>query len=548
MSSSIYISRIIMIETPATAKIPARPIRCHQTGDFDRAVNDYANRTNDGKMHSESLLSPIANSVIQLDSTPERIVDLPGGHDESRFVVLIEAVENSGTRTERVTYISGYTDHFDYVNAPGDVTDVAKDMQIYFNGTVSATRTARRGGGAKISLTDTSQILTSPVRDLDDLRTRRGRKDELQLLTPSSVTHLLSQQAVADNFGTDYGNVRDTRTSLGVMTVMRSRRDNNCPSTYMSRILGGYDQSRLASKDDVVNLKTFGEMQAMVSDSPVQNSVFFRRLIEDGDFVEDGYVTWRSLTTLFPEIRRNKLLDVILLDKKERVVNWRDCENMSSEMPEALIANMIVASLPPMFMDLMFDEVDITITNDTDDGKTEVTIHGYYSFFEGIDFIQNLDTLEHRIKFWVIEGQWFTNTLYHITGVISARGISNLEVSYDDEDSIPYTYASFADASASSMLSSKEDALKDIAGSLGRLIEVIDERFDRHKHEELILPDSVKRSRDVDAVDDTDGHDRRASKPSLIDRLTAMPAPPPRSTPRDRASNTRASQNRKFRM
>lgn len=544
--SKVSISRIIMIETPATAKIPARPIRCHQSGDFDRVISDYANRTNDGVMNSESLLSPIANSVIQLDATPERIVDLPGGHDESRFVVLIEAVEETGTRTERVTYISGYTDHFDFVEAPSGATDVAKDMQIYFNGTVSATRTARRGGGSKVSLTDTSQILSSPLTSMDDHRSRRGRSDELQILTPSAVTHFLSKNSVAENFGSPVENIRDMRTSLSCLTVMRSRRDNNCPSTYMSRILGGYDQSRLASKDDTVNLKTFSEMSAMVSDSPVQNSAFFRRLLEDGDFIEDGYVTWQALTSLFPEIRRGKMLDVILLDKKEHVVSWRDCEDMSTELPESLIANMIVSSLPPMFMDLMFDEVDITITNDTDDGKVEVTIHGYNSFFEGVDFIHNLDALEHRIKYWIIEGQWFTKTLFYVTGVISARGVSNLQVSYDDDVAVPYSYASFADASASSMLSRKDDALESIAGSIGRLIEVIDDRFDRVKQQELILPDSIRRASRDDTDDDE--HLRRTSKPSLIDRLSSLPAPEPRRTSRSRETTTRASETRKLRL
>lgn len=546
MSSNISITRIIMIETPATAKLPSRPIRCHQTGDFDRFIDEYANRTNDGKMHSESLLSPIANAVIQLDATPERIVDLPGGHNESRFVVLIEAVEDTGTRTERVTYISGYSDHFDYSSAPGGATDVDRKMEIYFNGTVSATRTARRGGGSKVSLTDTSQILTSPIRPSDDYRTKRGRSDEMHILTPSAVTQYLSRDAVADNFGTEAHNIRDLRTSLSCMSVMRSRRDNNCPSTYMSRILGGYDQSRLSSKEDAVNMSVFSEMQGIVSDSPVQNSLFFRRLLEDGDFVEDGYVTWAALTSMFPEIRRNKLLDVILLDKKERVVDWRDCEDMSSDMPEALIANMVVSSLPPMFMDLMFDEVDFTITNDTDDGKVEVTIHGYYSFFEGVDFVHNLDALEHRIRFWIIEGQWFTKTMFSITGVVSARGISNIEVSYDDEIPVPYTYASFADASASSMLSFKDDALQSIAGSIGRLIEVIDDRFDRHKEQELILPDSYRRSRASE--DDTDGHERHVDKPSLIDRVNKLPPAEPRRTPRDRESHVRASESRKLRM
>lgn len=532
-----------MIETPATAKLPARPIRCHQSGDFDDIISDYANRTYDGKSNSESLLSPIANSVITLDSTPERMVDLPGGHNQSRFVVLIEAVEESGTRTERVTFISGYTDHFDYVDAPNGITDVDKDMEIYFNGTVSATRTSRREGGSKISLTDTSQILTSPISSLEDTRSRKQR--EFHLLTPTAVTHRLSHESMALNLGEQIGTIRDTRTTLGCHGVMRSRRDNNCSSSYMSRILGGYDISRNSSKEGNVDFKMFGEMTALVADSPVQNSAFFKRLLQDSDFVEDGFLTWRSLNSLFPEIRRNKLLDVILQDKDE-FTDWRNCDDMGSDLPEALIANMVVSTLPPMFMDLMFDEVDITMTNDTDDGKIMVTIHGYNSFFEGMDFINNLDTLEHRIRFWVLEGQWFTNTLFHITGVVSARGISNVQVGYDDNDPVPYSYASFADASVSPMLSTDDRALEDITSSMSRLIEVIDERFDRHVKRELILPDRIheerRRSRD------TNNEERDEYKPSLLDKLNQLPDAPTRTTSRERDSLSRPTTRSKLRL
>ncbi len=490
-----------LIETPATAPVFVRPMDAHLDG---RAASIYEQRSDGGRYHSESLLAEVANSVMGYSTAPERRVQLPGGYDQCRFRIIIEYLETRMNNTEKVSYIVGYTDHDERLERGGGSISFDKSMRVYFNTISSLTRSrSGRGGRTKYKVNDRSHVLTPPDLDRDDLG-RRGRRvdrwesDDAHMLIPSVIAGHMNNDNLGEIVGMNVkrSQVDDTRSSIKIIGSKRTSSANSIPSVYMSKVLAGYDSAKRNRVDrEASNLRVLGDVMDAVQDDVLSNSAFFHDIIVNSEYNEDGYITWGQLCRLYPELDDDRVTECSPLgDHYRHRPGVDNVEHWDNTDMESIIANILVSSIPPMMSELLFEEIELSITNDTADGEISIAVDMYHSLFEKIDLRNNLDTLIYRIKHYLLAGQPWTLPMFHITATLSTRYESVVDVEYDDDEARIYRFASYADALATPLLSLDGGRIDNISNSLESLMEVIDTKYEESAREELRGDDRDDRS------------------------------------------------------
>ena len=482
-----------MLETPATAPIYTKRMKSNVGS---RTLRMYEDLTSGGRIHSESLLSGVANSSLYYSAEGSKQINMPGGYDQSRFRIIIEFVESAMGSGENVSYITGYTDHFDYVERGSNV-DFDADMRIYFNEirTIAVRRTNNFRDRAEMTVRDSSRILSR----IDDDRHSRSRSytgSDTHLLTPGVVTQVMQADDLHKTLGVraDEIEINDTRTSLMMNNNHRSRTSDRIPTHYLTRILDGYSRSRMSDlRGENDSIRTLANAVKKSGDSSLANSKFFDTLLAETDYDFDGYVTWRDFKRTFDEINsRDCDVEIHTLgrDRIRRSISNENVARWDDASLECAIANIVVSGIPPMMPDLKFESVDFTVHNDTDDGSVMVTIDNYGPLFDNLDMTKEVEQLEYRIEEFLFQGCDFVdNVMFHVQGQISQNDDSIVYVSVDDDEDRVYKFPNWADALATPLLTETQADVMDLADDLKKLISVIDENIESSRESKLILDD-----------------------------------------------------------
>lgn len=480
-----------MLETPATAPIYTKRMKSNVG---NRTLRMYEDLTSGGRIHSESLLAGVANSSLYYSAEGSKQINMPGGYDQSRFRIVIEFIESSMGSGENVSYITGYTDHFDYVDKGGKI-DFDRDMRIYFNEirTIVVRKTNNFRNRSETTVRDSSRILS---RFDDDRKGRSYTGADTHLLTPGVVTQVMQADDLHKTLGAlaDDIEINDTRTSLMMNNNHRSRTSDRIPTHYLTRVLDGYSRSRMSDlRGENDSIRTLANAVKKSGDSSLANSKFFDTLLAETDYDYDGYVTWGAFSRVFDEINsRDCDVEIHTLGRdrirksisNENVARWDDASL------ECMIANIVVSGIPPMMPDLRFESIDFTVHNDTDDGTVMVTIDNYGTLFDDLDMTKEIEQLEYRIEEFLFQGcEFVDNVLFHVQGQISQNDDSIVYVSVEDDEDRVYKFPNWADALATPLLTETQADVMDLADDLKKLISVIDENIEQTRESQLILED-----------------------------------------------------------
>lgn len=494
---------IKMLETPATMPIYARKMQSRITTQTERLYNDY---TRGGTVHSESLLSAVANSAIGYSSDNTREINMPGGYNDSRFRVIIEFLESTMGGGENISYITGYTDFFDYAETRNGA-DFDRGMRLYFNDV--RTLATRKANNIRSETTRTVRDVSQILSNIDDDR-NDGRgfvRKSTHLMTPGIITQLMQADKVHEQLGAhrDELIIHDSRSSTRMNNNHRTRSDNRVPSHFLNRIMDGYSRSRFsemhAGHD---HMKTLGNAVKHTGDSSLNHSKFFETLNSETDYSDDGYVTWSDLKRHFLELEREADITIHKLgrDRISSMVDVSYITPWNDASIETVIANIVVSGIPPMMPDLLFEEVGFTITNETVTGEVVVTIDRWASLYDDLNLQHEIEMLEYRIKEYLFNGcPWVDQLEFLITGDVSLRFESTVSVSVDQDQENIYRFANYADALATPLITDNQEDSYDIANDIKKLINIIDETADEMQRDAAIEP-SRKSDRSRNSRDD----------------------------------------------
>lgn len=469
-----------MLETPATAPIYRRKLQSNIT---DRTVRMYEDASRGGQLHSPALLAGVANSALYY-GTDSEAVQMPGGYSESRYRVVIEFLETQMGSTENISYITGYTDQMDSVQTSGNGYDFPGEMRFFFN--EIRTASTRRGNnirnGTIRHVRDNSQIFSRI--DADPTGQFKNTSDT-HLLTPGVITQVMQANSLHETLGLQQHEIEinDTRTSLMMQNNYRSRANNRVRSDYMSLVMDGYSRSRHRDvQGHETSVRVLADAVQHSGDASLVSSRFFENILAETDYDFNGYVTWRELIRVFPEILGDDCDVAVHPLSHGRLVQTPSVENCTpwyDNTLETTISNIIVSGIPAMLPDLLLEEVHFTIHNDTVDGGLYVAIENYATMFDDLDRREEIKGLEFRIEQHLFMGcDFLNNVMFHAQGVVSLPFECVVGVSVDDAETQVYRYPNWGSALGTSLVSSNQSDVYNLADDFRKLMDVVDNSVD----------------------------------------------------------------------
>lgn len=519
------IDQVFLVEIPPSTPMCSRPLKPSASGDLlSDLLDEYDHNSQNGRYSDPGNLSTIANKAFSLDAEVERVIKTTN-YDRRRFVVLIKLVLPATRNTSNVDYITGFTDMYDFKTRDGgSIADIAPDTRIYFNNTVKSIHSSddldRRG--RRVQIDRVNQVLGNRDQswfDSDRRSGRRRRDDNEVTLTPYQMVQKLGARAT--QLEVTSGDIESTMTdkrNLLASTTM-SNYEDRVPSGYLSRITEGLESasrsrrsnSSRANRNAETDTEYYGTASKKTGDSKTMSTPFFKALINQTDFDDDNFVTWEDLEKVFPELidDGDDIVELLTIDRDssnrggrstiDDILDPEDTESWETRTTTTTIANHVASSIPPLMADLMISEVSLIITNDNRRGKIEVTPGDMIrSIFKEFDDPDALDVLCDRVKEFVIDGMPFTKAQFYIDGVFSIIRSTQVAVSFDGDESVPYNYASYSDAVASPLITIDKDRVTDILDELSEINEHIYNRNggrSRRRSEDYDLNEDDIRSR-----------------------------------------------------
>lgn len=476
-----------MLETPATAPIYRRKLQSNIT---DRTVRMYEDATRGGQLHSPALLAGVANSALYY-GTDSEAVQMPGGYDEMRYRVVLEFLETQMGSTENISYITGYTDQMDSVQTSGNGYDFPGEMRFFFN--EIRTTSTRRGNNIRNEtirrVRDNSQIFSR----IDSDTTGQFKAPDTHLLTPGVITQVMQANSLHETLGLQQHEIEinDTRTSLMMQNNYRSRANNRVRSDYMSLVMDGYSRSRHRDvQGNETSVRVLADAVQHSGDASLVSSRFFENILAETDYDYNGYVTWKELVRVFPEILGNDCDVAVHPMSHERIIQTPSIENCTpwyDNTLETAISNIIVSGIPTMLPDLLLEEVHFTIHNDTVDGGIYVAIENYATMFDDLDRREEIKGLEFRIEQHLFMGcDFLDNVMFHAQGVVSLPFECVVAVSVDDVEAQVYRYPNWGAALGTSLVSSNQADVYNLADDFRKLMDVVDNSVDDIREQSTI--------------------------------------------------------------
>lgn len=383
--------------------------------------------------------------------------------------------------------------------------DFPHDMRFYFNEirSSSSRQADNLHGGAIHRVRDTSQIFS---RIDSNIAPGSFRTPDTHLLTPGVITQVMQANTLHESLGLEQHEIEinDTRTSLMMQNNYRSRANNRVRSDYMSLVMGGYASSRHQDiQGSETSMRVLANAVHHSGDASLISSRFFEQIMADTDYDFNGYITWRELCRVFPEVMSNDCEVAVHPLSHQRIVDTPHLDNCTpwyDNSLETTISNIIVSGIPTMLPDLLLEEVQFTVHNDTVDGGLYVSIDNYATMYHDLDRREAITQLEYRIEQHLFAGCDFVNAvMFHAQGTISLPYECITAVSVDDAEAQRYRYANWSSALGTSLVSNNQEDVYNLADDFRKLMDVVDNSVDdiREKSTLYIPPHHTPRRRGI---------------------------------------------------
>jgi hypothetical protein len=340
-------------------------------------------------------------------------------------------------------------------------------MELRFNSTlkVRSMPVIDRGGRQWHSnIYDSSQIITR--QEAADFRSADFKSGTItvrpeDLFVKSTVSKEFSEIAKDSGF-------HDMRSGFNRRCMKLSSRHNTQATQYLSRTLRALRDS--APTDFIDHEDTNGQMvdaRKMVKEQQIQNDAVFEEIAKYSNIMNSGYVTFGELLDMNPDLA--KIAKYYPCDKAQRFNHRGEVERWGGNDNETVASTIISQSMPQILMDTMYGEMKFSATNRTSTGEFEIKVSSLTPFNQEADIDENFNTLLARLQHemladLIINRDMTVDVEVHCT----IFGDTTIWISIDGDDEAEFVYPTFADATASPIITDQEIILdtlaKDIRG------------------------------------------------------------------------------------
>lgn len=483
-----------------TGTYQAQSLRPFKSNTNETVVNQLRQATNDGLNLGVAAVQEIASDVIVPQAMVEGEVMIPEGFTSRRFRLMCRINEShpflKGTTTQRVFF--GYSDHCDVALGGKHLPD---DMRIYFNSETiiqEAIVPTPHGPTTQARILGSNQIL-SPVNMVgghNGMFTRPSNflirpEDNFNLMQTKAVARKLEDTGLVDvKIDTSY----DYRTMVGEGGSFKySMRKDTSPVRYLSSSLGAYQHARSEHNDtmrgddamifnrgsDPTEL-LLGEAANMCRNQAIQSNTFLGILREHAGFMEKGYVTWKRLKELFPELCDPSVARFAMDDGRgqHKVSQAHQSQTFNGADHTSIAVALLSQAIPSIMMDTFFRTVSFAVTNGQGPNEYlfEIFPMGTASIIRNLDMKPYIQQLERRIKVDILNNISRGNQIpFRISCHSDLAGETVVDISLGADPVERYVAPTFADSLFSPVITRNQELSNEIANDITWLVrKVID--------------------------------------------------------------------------
>lgn len=485
-----------------TGTYQAQCLRPFKSNTNETVVNQLRQATNNGLNLGVSSVQEIAADVIVPQAMVEGEVMIPHGFTSRRFRIMCRVNEShpfiKGTNTQRVFF--GYSDHCD-----ASTNHLPDDMRIYFNSETIIQESViptPHGPQTQARILGSNQIL-SPVNMAEGHNGMFARATNF-LIRPEDNFNLMQTKAVAKNLeDTGLIDVKidtsyDYRTMVGEGGSFKySMRKDTSPVRYLSSSLGAYQHARSEYEDTMRGDDTLlfnkgsdssevllGEAANMCRNQAIQSNTFLGILREHAGFMEKGYVTWKDLKNLFPELRDSSVARFAMDDGRgqHKVSQAHQSQVFHGADHTSIAVSLLSQAIPSIMMDTFFRTVSFAVTNGHGPNEYifEIFPNGTSSIIRNLDMRPYIQQLERRIKVDILNNISRGNQIpFKISCHSDLAGETVVDISLGADPVERYVAPTFADSLFSPVITRNQELSNEIANDLTWLVrKVIDGDMD----------------------------------------------------------------------
>lgn len=478
-----------------TGTYQAQGLRPFKSNTNEAVVSALRQATHDGLNLGVAAVQEIAADVIVPQAMVEGEVLIPHSFNSRRFRLMCRVNEShpfiKGTTTQRVFF--GYSDHCDVAIGGKHLPD---DMRIYFNSETIIQESivpTPHGPQTQARIIGSNQII-SPVNMVEGHNGMFSRPSNF-LIRPEDNFNLMQTKAVAKNLqenglvdvkiDTSY----DYRTMVGEGGSFKySMRKDTSPVRYLSSSLGAYQHARSEYNDSMRDSDMLlfnkgsdptevllGEAANMCRNHAIQSNTFLGILREHAGFMEKGYVTWKRLKELFPELADPSVARFAMDDGRSvhKVSQAHQSQTFMGADHTSIAVSLLSQAIPSIMMDTFFRQVSFAVTNGHGPNEYifEIFPQGTSSIVRNLDMRSYVQQLERRIKVDILNNISRGNQIpFKISCHSDLAGETIVDISLGNDPVERYVAPTFADSLFSPVITRNQELSNEIASGITWLV------------------------------------------------------------------------------
>lgn len=403
------IEQFLLVQTGTYQDPAIRPMSVNLSAAHENAL---AESTQGGKLINIDTVGQVAAQILKPTAQHEGLARIQNGWQcrRFRFIMVVHEPDpfNPATFTRRIFY--GYTDNDD-----ASQNYLAPDMRIYFNSETVIAYTERptpHGTVQEGNVQATCQILTPSDMERNQ-NASPFQRQSMMLLRPQDIfTYGASKgqgYILAEHPDLNF-NANDVYTFDGESMVggcgshKYNHRRYNSPARYLNAVLGSYShalkeselESFTGSAGQSGDAALYGERSNFFSHASsnlnrqdIHSNTFFSLIRDAAGYMERGYVTFRDLCGVFPEVSRPDVTDYSLDNGRSvsYVSAHGDAQHWNGSNNLTVAAQMVGQIAPSILMDNFVRRLVFTATNGHGPGNYNIT----YDLSQSRMMIENIN-------------------------------------------------------------------------------------------------------------------------------------------------------------
>lgn len=410
-NQTLQVLQALFVQTGTYQEQNLRPFNLNAS---KPAADALRSATRNGLNLGVSAVQEIASGIIAPAACVEGSVGIAEGWNSRRFRMMLKVNEFhpyiQGTTTQRIFY--GYSDQCD-----ASMNHLDPNMRIYFNSETIVAESIEptiHGPQRRVHIVGSNQIV-SPV-DVFKGANAMFAKPTSFLIRPedmfslSQTRHVTKRLQNTNRFDGQIDVSYDHRTMVGEGGAFKySNRRDTSPTRYISSSLNAWQHSikeaNTAASDDMGEYPAaelmLGDAANACRSSEITTNSFLARLRDEAGYMERGYVLFKDLCRIFPEMTRGDVTKWSMDNGQSirKVSHAIDSQTWAGADNASIAASLLAQSIPSIMMDTFLRTCSFAVTNGTGHNNYRFEIHenNTKSIIDGIDMIPYILEFERRL-------------------------------------------------------------------------------------------------------------------------------------------------------